>query len=153
MPTILLSTCRPLALAAAVALLATAPATAARLPLRHGGWVETVGAWRVDGERVIYRTPEGRLAALAVSEVDPVALSPARPATRPAPPQPLPVSPYPNGRPIAIPEPPGPPPPAVPRRPPGKPLPSGCRLSNPEPKEPPVFHCPSPPAPTLTGKE
>ncbi len=121
-----------------------------RLPLAGGGWIETRGAWRLEGRQVIFRTAEGRLAALPATEVDLARLRPrplpAGKGDSPALPADRPVSPYPDARPLAMPDPSPLPPQRPPRRPASDPLPAGCRLANAEPGETPQFHCPPPPA-------
>ncbi|MBZ0103676.1 MAG: hypothetical protein K8I65_16070, partial [Thermoanaerobaculia bacterium] len=49
-------------------LLAATAAAGDRLPLAGGGWIETRGPWRLAGRQVIFRTAEGRLAALGGAE-------------------------------------------------------------------------------------
>lgn len=131
-------------------LLAATAAAGDRLPLAGGGWIETRGPWRLAGRQVIFRTAEGRLAALPATEVDLARLRPrplpASEGGRFALPADRPVSPYPDSRPLAMPEPPPLPPSRRLRRPASHPLPAGCRLANAEPGEAPHFHCPPPPA-------
>ncbi|KAB2960687.1 MAG: hypothetical protein F9K18_11005, partial [Thermoanaerobaculia bacterium] len=50
-------------------LLAATAAAGDRLPLAGGGWIETRGPWRLAGRQVIFRTAEGRLAALPATAV------------------------------------------------------------------------------------
>jgi hypothetical protein len=57
------------ALAAALAL-APAGARADLLVTRDGATVETQGAWRVDGRRVVFTLPDGQLSSLRTDDVD-----------------------------------------------------------------------------------
>lgn len=48
----------------------TAPASADWLVTREGGKVETQGAWKVQGKRVVFTAKDGTLASLRLAEVD-----------------------------------------------------------------------------------
>ena len=58
------------ALAAAALTLAPIAARADLLVTRDGATIETRGAWRVDGRRVIFTQPNGQLSSLRTDEVD-----------------------------------------------------------------------------------
>jgi hypothetical protein len=116
-----------------LALAATA-AGAERLPLKGGRWLETDGPWRLEGRRVVFRTPDGVLRSLPASEVDLGAT--ARPERGAAP-----VSLEPWAVPGTIPEPAPLPRPPGPARPDRRPLPPECVLANPDPDSPPEIVC------------
>lgn len=115
-----------------LALVAVA-AGAERLPLMGGRWLETDGPWRLDGRRVVFRTPDGNLRSLPASDVDfDAAAAPPRAGVAP-------VSLDPWAVPVEIPE-PAPLPRPSPVRP-GRRLPPECVLANPDPELPPEIVC------------
>jgi hypothetical protein len=64
---------RPIAAAlavAAVALATASPAPADWLVLKDGAKVETKGAWRVDGRRILFDLPNGTLSMIRADQVD-----------------------------------------------------------------------------------
>jgi hypothetical protein len=120
-----------------------AAAGAERLPLKGGRWLETDGPWRVDGRRVVFRTPDGGLRSLPVSEVDlHAAAGPPREGVAP-------VSLDPWAVPVDIPE-PAPLPRPSPVRP-GSRLPPECVLANPDPELPPEIVCGGRPVEIASG--
>jgi hypothetical protein len=113
--------------------LAAVAAGAERLPMKGGRWLETDGPWRLDGRRVVFRTPDGVLRSLPASEVDlAAAASPPREGVAPVSLEPWPVL-------VDIPE-PAPLPRPSPARP-GRRLPPECVLVNPDPELPPEIVC------------
>lgn len=114
--------------------LAAVPAGAEKLPLKGGRWLETDGPWRLDGRRVVFRTPDGALRSLSTSDVDLGAAAPPRAETGP-------VSLEPWAVPGAIPEPAPLPQPPGPARPDRRRLPPECVLANPDPELPPEIVC------------
>lgn len=115
--------------------LAAIAAGAERLPLKGGRWLETDGPWRLDGRRVVFRTPGGALRSLPASDVDlGAAASPPREGAAP-------VSLEPWAVPGTIPEPAPLPQPPGPARPDRRRLPPECILVNPDPELPPEIVC------------
>lgn len=113
--------------------LAAVAAGAERLQLQGGRWLETDGPWRLDGRRVVFRTPDGVLRSLPASEVD------LRAAASPSAAGIAPISLDPWAVPVDIPE-PAPLPRPSPARP-GRRLPPECVLANPDPELPPEIVC------------
>jgi hypothetical protein len=113
--------------------LAAVAAGAERLPLKGGRWLETDGPWRLDGRRVVFRTPDGALRSLPASDVDLRASPPPRADAGP-------VSLEPWAVPGTIPD-PAPLPQRRPARPVRRRLPPECVLVNPDPELPPEIVC------------
>lgn len=51
--------------------LAPHPAAAQRLTLRSGNWIETLDGWRIEGDRVVFRTRRGAWRSLPLFELAP----------------------------------------------------------------------------------
>lgn len=139
--------CRPsrlrsaFAAVALVAIVGAATAAADRLPLAGGGWIETRGPWKLEGKRIVYRTPEGNLRSLPLAEA---ALG-RRDAGGNGEAGARPAGEYPWGRPIVIAE---PPPPARRVSRGRRPLPAApprCLLANAGAGEDPAWVCADPP--------
>ena len=125
-PHALAARARALARLAVAAALLAAPAGADRLPLRGGRWIETLGAWRIEGARVVFRSAAGGLRSLPLAEVDLAPRAGVEAAASTAPP----ATEYPWGRAREIRSPPPLPRPPGPRRPARPPAPPRCRLVN-----------------------
>lgn len=120
---------------AALALALAAPivphaAAAERLTLADGAWIETLDGWRVEGDRVVFRTPRGAWRSLPLAELATVAPLPGGARLDEDPWGPLPAIP-----------PPGPLPLSVPARPRGRPRLPVCVLANAVPGGPPALLC------------
>lgn len=113
--------------------LTAASAGAEQLPLKGGRWLETDGPWRLDGRRVVFRTPDGALRSLPASDVDLGAAPPRADAG--------PISLEPWAVPGTIPDPAPLPRPPGPARPDRRRLPPECLLVNPDPELPPEIVC------------
>ncbi|KAB2962235.1 MAG: hypothetical protein F9K16_09660, partial [Thermoanaerobaculia bacterium] len=57
-------------LAAAALVAAAGPAAADWLVMKDGSRLETRGAWKVDGRRVVFNLPNGTLSAIRADEID-----------------------------------------------------------------------------------
>ena len=111
--------------------------------MKGNRWIEVRGEWRVDGERVVFATPDGALRSIALAETalgDGAASSPAQPGSAEAG-APLSFSAWP--RPEPLPEiRPLPAPAPSPGRQAPRFVPAGCRLATAEPGDQPTFLCP-----------
>ncbi|HSM13345.1 MAG TPA: hypothetical protein VLA66_04700, partial [Thermoanaerobaculia bacterium] len=105
-----------------------------RLTLRDGHWIETLDGWRIEGERIVFRTRRGAWRSLPLAELaPPVSTQPARGARLEEDPWgPLPEIPQPGPLPL----------PAPGRvRPRALPRPPVCVLANAAPGGPPELLC------------
>lgn len=129
--------CGATAMAAATLLLGLAVGSARceQLALHDGSWIEIRGAAHTERGRVVFRTVEGNLRSLPLSEVVPAAsLPPEGPAGGR-------LREYPRGAPLVFDEPRAAPPPPLPRRLDAPKLPPGCVLGNARPGDPPALVC------------
>lgn len=62
--------------------LAPHPALAQRLTLRGGDWIETLDGWRIEGDRIVFRTRRGAWRSLPLVELAPPVSTPPRPGAR-----------------------------------------------------------------------
>ena len=145
------------AIAVAALLLGVAAGSARceQLTLRDGSWIEIRGAARSERGRVVFRTVEGNLRSLPLSEIAPAASALAASA---APEEPVGgrLREYPRGAPLVFDAPRVPPPPPLPRRLDAPKLPPGCVLGNARPGDPPALVCverePSDPPPSAPAE-
>ncbi len=148
--------CRLLAIVLLPLCLGASAARADRLPLARGGWIETLGPWRLEGRRVVYRSTEGNLRSIQLRETA-LAAGSREPAERL---DGSAVLEYPLGRAVTIPAPaplPAPAPPPLARRP-APPAPVACVLANASPGEAPEVLCvggrdAAPPAPETAAAD